>query len=162
MKEWIVSLITATKKVSKVMSVRFVASACLAVSAGMIGSVAAAGTGASEMNFAIHGRVKTICRAEMSSSGQGPSAGVVPVGTISELCNNVQGYSVKLTYAPELGGKTVKIDAQQVVLSATGETVIYESSEPDARNHDVALLADVTDLSPYHIAVAITPKGAVY
>lgn len=156
------SPITATRKVSKVMSVRFAARACLAISIGMTGSLAIAGTSSSDMNFAIHGRVKTICRAELSSSAQSPAAGVVPVGTISELCNNVQGYSVKLTYAPELGGKKVKIDSQEVLLSATGETVIYESSEPDARDHDLSLLADAADLSAYHIAVAITPKGAVY
>ena len=157
------------KLTAKVMPLRIAARACLMIAAGAVATVSSAATTSQELSFSIRGRVKTICHAELAASGQvliassqAPANGAVDIGTVSELCNSVQGYSVKLTYSGDLGGKVLKIDSREVTLSPTGETVIYESSDPDVREHSLQLLANVTNLSQYKIGVAITPNGPVY
>jgi hypothetical protein len=141
---------------------RFAAKAILVAAIGITGIQAAAAAGNSEKSFSIHGQVSTICHAELIDPNPLASGDQVDIGQISELCNNADGYVVTLTYSPDLGGKTLIIDQKNITLSPTGETVVFESSNPDIRNHHVSLVVNDTDFSKYNLGVHISPRGQVF
>lgn len=133
----------------------------LLASAGLLVSQVALADTPSEVGFSINGRVSTACRAELISGSVQATGDEIDLGGISEFCNNEEGYTVTLTHSPDLAGEALILDNASIVLSETGETTIFQSSQPDVREHRLALVTD-QDPSSFNLAVHITPRGQIY
>lgn len=139
----------------------FYGSAAITATVAALFASQAAFADTSEVGFTIQGRVSTICRAEFISANAQSIGDEVDLGGISELCNNEEGYVVTLTHSPDLAGKTLLFDNRNIVLSAGGETVVYESNDADVREHHLALLTD-QDPSGFNLGVRIMPRGQIF
>jgi hypothetical protein len=113
----------------------------LVAAASLLASSAAASTAPSQAAFTVElrGYVPVICRATLDASQAPSQAGVVSLGTLSEICNNPGGYQVWVDYSPQLASATLMVDGRSVPLSSSGSTMISASSGAAIAAHDLAI-----------------------
>jgi hypothetical protein len=75
----------------------------------------------------VSGFVSVICRAELSG-GILPTSDRVSLGRLTELCNTSQGYRVIMSYPAALEGATLFVDGAPVTLTASGQTIVTDST----------------------------------
>lgn len=115
------------------------------VLAGLCAAVPAAafapgvGVGSSQFTISVVGFVPVICRANVDATMVAPTAGTQQLGTLSEFCNNPNGYRVIADYSRSLDGAKLLVDGQKVVLRGTGSSVISQSDQAAIASHSLAL-----------------------
>lgn len=112
----------------------------------------------------ISGIVPTICNVSFGT-GMGRSTGsAIELGTMARFCNDSAGYRVVLETPRGLSNATFVYGAVRVPLSADGETVIIDSSQPELGAEPARIeIAGATALPEgFNLSVRAEPKGAIY
>ena len=99
-----------------------------AVAAAVPLQAVAAEIGAGGVRIGLQGSVPVMCRATIEAAAD--SAPGTIGGWLVEFCNSPAGHSVYLDHSPDLAGATAKIDGVAVPLSASGVTLLTQSSVP--------------------------------
>ena len=111
----------------------------------------------------IVGRVPTICRVSLEGGYTlGSDASERPLGTLVELCNNVEGYRLVLVHPAGLKDAAVILDGERIQIETeTTRTVIVDSNHPAFRGRSMTLLvAEGTEAVPINIEAQ--PKGMIF
>jgi len=109
----------------------------------------------------IRGVVPTICRVEFSQPAVASANGVVALGSMGQLCNQIGGYRVIMQHPSGMGAATVTIDGETVALSAGNETVLVDVDHPAERTSTVSINLAGQAL-PGALSFRAEPKGATY
>ena len=112
--------------------------AAAGVATTLLASTASAADGVS---IGIRARAATICRVEFAGTAPGQfRAGETPLGRMTELCNNVEGYTLVLNHPQGLIDAWVTVDGQRVTLASNStRTVIVDSHIPAYRERQLSL-----------------------
>jgi len=103
-------------------------------------ATAADATRGASQTLTITGFVPVACRASLSADIVSPGAGGdASLGTLTEFCNNPNGYQVLVDHSPELANATLIVDGVEIALSPQGSTVISSSAHAATTSHSVAL-----------------------
>ena len=92
------------------------------------------GAAASPAGFTLEmtGHVPIICHAEVQLD-------VANRGTMSEFCNDANGYEIYAEHSPELADAVLVIDGVDVPLSASGPTRVSRSDHADIATRSLEL-----------------------
>lgn len=101
--------------------------ALTAVAASALVSTAATAT--PSFTLELTGQVPTLCYADVQ----------LDAGTMSEFCNDANGYEVYAEHSPELAGATLVVDGVEVALSADGPTRVSGSDRADIASRSLEL-----------------------
>lgn len=138
-------------------------SAAALVAIAAVATPAAASDGTS---FAIFARVPTVCQVSVASNSSLPfQAGANNLGTMTELCNSMAGYTVTLNHPAGLTDAWVEIGSARVPLSATAtHTVIVDAASAEFRERPLRLVLSDDDLHGGDVTLSLDaqPKGPVF
>lgn len=87
----------------------------------------------------ISGFVPVICRASVDATAVPAAAGEVSLGTLSEFCNNPNGYEVYADHSAGLAGGSIVVGGQKMPLSETGSTRIRQSDRARIDSNGLSL-----------------------
>lgn len=76
----------------------------------------------------ITGYVPVVCNVQTSASTVPLGSTTVDLGSVSEFCNDPNGYQVWIDYAPGVNDASVTVDGNQIQLASTGSTMISQSN----------------------------------
>lgn len=112
----------------------------------------------------ISARVPTVCEAGLAPPALPQfSGGANNIGTLTELCNDVAGYTITLHHPEGLTDAWVDFGDQQVLISPTAtETVIVDSNEPAYRERPVRLILGQAPGGTIRLSLDAQPKGAIF
>ena len=105
----------------------------------------AANAGANEQTIfqiGVSAFVPINCHADVIGT-PAPAAGLVDLGTLHEFCNDPAGYQVWADSTPGASGTAFLVDGRRVALSATGVTMISNSSTAASRLHHLQLAGKI-------------------
>jgi hypothetical protein len=86
---------------------------------------------AASQSIQISATVPVICHGDFVAQ-PAPLAAVVPLGTITEFCNDGSGYRISADYTAVGDPGTLYVDGMPVPLSPSGHSVIAEMNGPRA------------------------------
>lgn len=114
--------------------------------------------------FAISARVPTVCEVRMASSAIAPiTVGKNELGTLAELCNNVDGYTVTLNHPSGLSNAWIEIGSDRIALSpAATQTVIVNNDAPADRARPISLILDQAPASDLTLSLDAQAKGMIF
>jgi len=133
---------------------RMAASAALALALTAVPAAAHVG---------IHGRVRTICRADIEPAEARPAqTGEVLLGRVSRLCNDVAGYRLTLEHPSDLAEAWFMFDGRRVPISAgSSSTLLLDSRNPGVGVSDLTIgLSRPAALSG--LVLRIEPNGPIF
>lgn len=113
------------------------------------------------MEIRISGIVPTICRVEFPSAPRS-DAGAIDLGTMSEFCNQPNGYRILLRHPAGLDGATLSVGGAQIPLSPSGETVVVDSNAPAIKQNAVALSFGDEAVELSSLSFRAEAKGATF
>lgn len=130
--------------------------------AALILSSHANASGGSSLN--ISGRVPTVCEVGIASPALPQfNGGANNLGTLTELCNNVAGYTITLHHPEGLTDAWIDLGDRQVPISSTDtQTVIIDSNEPAYRERSVHLILAHAPSGTINLSLDAQPKGAIF
>src|SRR5215213_10198410 len=103
------------------------------------GAIAAPLDGGAGFTLEMTGHVPLICHAEVQNNIATPQDGVVSLGTLSEFCNDLNGYEVYAEHSAELADAVLVVDGVPVPLSAEGPTRVSRSDHANIATRSVEL-----------------------
>lgn len=114
--------------------------------------------------IAISGRVPTVCQVSVAAPALPPlQTGQNDLGTLTELCNNVDGYTITLNHPAGLTDAWVEVDGGRIPLSPTAtHTVIVDTSAPAYRARPLRLVLDHAPVGPLALSLDAQPKGLLF
>lgn len=118
---------------------------------------------AEEVSVTILAHARTVCTADLSASAPARlEAGQTMLGSIRELCNDVEGYRIVLTHPRGLVGAAVMLDGQRVPIATdASETVIVDAPHDGQRQRQFGLeLAEAVD--GLQLGLIAEPKGMTF
>lgn len=111
----------------------------------------------------IMGRVPTICRVSLEGGYPlGTEESERPLGTLIELCNNVEGYRLVLVHPAGLQDAAIVLDGERIPIEKEAtRTIIVDSNHAAFRGRRMTLLvAEGTEAVPINIEAQ--PKGIIF
>lgn len=84
--------------------------------------------GAAQVRIGMTGHVPVICRVSIDRAMIPGDAGQFSIGTLSEFCNNPNGYRVVMDYSALAGGGHLLVDGQEIALDEAGSVVVSRSA----------------------------------
>lgn len=122
---------------------------------------ASASDGAS---FSIFGRVPTMCQVSLASQTLPPlQTGGNNLGTLTELCNSVDGYTITLYHPAGLTDAWVDVGGTHVPISAMAtQTVIVDSSTPAFRTRPLRLVLEGAPAANLAFSLDAQAKGMLF
>jgi len=118
---------------------------------------AAAGELRGEVNLA--GYVPLSCDVRYTSKTVAPATAVrIDLGTITEQCNDRNGFQVWAEYVPGISAAALEVDGVVRTPSPTGSILIDSSAGAGKQMHHLVLLVSDTSRRPPAIAIRITPR----
>ena len=115
-------------------------------------------------SLTISGRVPTVCEVGISSPSLPQfNGGSNNLGTLTELCNNVDGYTVTLHHPEGLTDAWIDLGDRQVPISSRAtETVIVDNDEPAYRERPVRLILAQAPGGTIRLSLDAQPKGTIF
>ena len=115
-------------------------------------------------SLSIAGHVPTVCEVGIASPAPPQfNGGANNLGTLTELCNDVAGYTITLHHPEGLADAWIDLGDRQVPISSTAtETVIVDSSEPAYRERPVRLILAQAPGGPIRLSLDAQPKGTIF
>lgn len=112
----------------------------------------------------ISGRVPTVCEVGISSASLPQfNQGANNLGTLTELCNNVDGYTITLHHPEGLTDAWIDMGDRQVpISSADKQTVIIDSNAPAYRERPVRLILAQVPSGTISLSLDAQPKGTMF
>ena len=112
----------------------------------------------------ITGVVPTICNVSFRAGMATSTGSAIDLGTMSRFCNDSAGYRVVLQTPHGLSNATFVYGSVRVPLSADGETVIIDSSQPELGAEPARIEIDGKAALPdnFNLSVRAEPKGTIY
>jgi hypothetical protein len=97
-------------------------------------------TGAVPTTIYLRAFVPVYCNVELvPAANTADEEGLVNLGTSQELCNSPNGYRIILQHPADLVDVALISDASRIPLSPSGETVVWNSSQPGFEQRHLAL-----------------------
>lgn len=116
--------------------------------------------GSATSSLRLQAYVPTICRVQLSlDMGRPDDRGVVSLGDAEEFCNAPRGYRVVISHAQNLTGAAILRDGVRIPLSASGETVLTDSTHADARTVRLSIDPGATRQPLGSVSVRIEAKA---
>ena len=122
------------------MSMKYLVATAVLLAASGLSAQADTGANKSSTVMRISGYVPVLCRVQLATSVSAPDEeGIAQLGVAEEFCNAPRGYTVFVSHPTDLEGAAVISEGVRIPLSATGETVLTNSSHADIRQVDLAV-----------------------
>lgn len=135
----------------------------VALACAIMTSAAPAGAiGNGTANLRVHATVRTICLLDFATDTVTPDAGQINLGTVTQLCNNRDGYRVVLQHPVGMTGANFILDGRVIPLSQGSETTLLDSDHPAFRLSEAQLELGSSDNQLDRLTFRIEPKGPVY
>jgi hypothetical protein len=115
-------------------------------------------------SLSVSARVPTVCEVGLASPALSQfNGGANNLGTLTELCNDVAGYTITLHHPEGLADAWIDLGDRQVPISSTAtETVIVDSNEPAYRERPVRLVLAQAPGGPIRLSLDAQPKGTIF
>lgn len=115
-----------------------------------------------QVGIGVRAIAQTVCRVEVDHPVAASSSGPVDLGRMSELCNNVDGYRVVLTHAPNLTGASAIVDGRSIPLDRSGRTLLVDADGPATRQRAVQVDFGGASGQSMRLSLVAEPKGIVW
>ena len=112
--------------------------------------------------FRITGTVRTICRVQFDNASATIADDRVDFGRMTEFCNNAEGYTIVIDTPNQLAGATLYVDGVAKPLSASGTTVVVDSSVPNWQRRSISIDLEGNDPGTANVSFRAQAKGLVY
>ena len=111
-------------------------------------------------SIGLNARAPLVCTISVQGAGSILDANSVALGSVRELCNGANGYSVLVSYVPgTLVGATLHLGDDSVVLDGTGAAVISEVAGAGSRTRPLRLDAGQNGIDSTQINLSIQSRG---
>jgi hypothetical protein len=136
------------------------------ITAGLVvasGPTALAQSHEATKSFGINAVVRTKCRVVVERASASLASSQMDVGEMVEGCNNMQGYRIVVSHAPNLQNAALVVEGERVPLSASGETVVSDSNQAAWRRRAVALDPGASQSAMLStLSFRMEPKGPIF
>jgi hypothetical protein len=153
----------AGAKLRKMISATAIAAlfAAAAAPAWAVATTGGTGTVAGTGMYVLKLAVPMLCDVRFTAGGSAAgTGGSFDLGKLGEFCNDGQGYSVVVNYAPgTLRGAVLQLGTDRVVLDGSGQAVISQSNEARFRTRELVATPGANGFDSSELSFRIQPTA---